>query len=66
MEYRELEDAIRSEARSLAGDDREWTSKQVSERLEKIADQLEAIRREGQGGIDASMGKRSGGWKVEI
>jgi len=66
MDYRELEEAIRVDAAKTATEDREWTAVDVSRRLQQIADQLAGIRLEHQGGIDASMGKRSGSNKVEI
>lgn len=65
MEYRELEDVIRADAAKTAREDRTWTAAEVSSRLQKIADEMARIRLGQQGGIDASMGKRSG-LKVEI
>lgn len=65
VEYKDLEEALRTEAKAVAGEKRSWTAEDVAARLEKLADQLAAIRHGHQGGIDASMGKRSG-WKVEI
>jgi len=68
MNHKELEDAIRSDAAKIADENRAWRSADVSSRLIEIADDLARITREQQGGIDASMGKRSGnsGLKVEI
>jgi len=67
MDYRELEEALRADAAKIAGEKSKWKAADVSKRLEQIADELAAIRLEHQGGIDASMGKRSGsGIKVEI
>ncbi|MBI5871142.1 MAG: hypothetical protein HZB44_09390 [Actinobacteria bacterium] len=65
MEYKELEETIRADAAKIAGEDRAWTALEVSSQLQSIADRLARIGREKQGGIDASMGKRSG-LKVEI
>lgn len=65
MDYRELEEAIRADAAKTITEDREWTAAEVARRLQQIADELARIRLEQQGGIDASMGKRSG-FKVEI
>ena len=65
MDYRELEEAIRADAAKTAKEDRTWTSSEVAGRLQKLADEMARIRLEHQGGIDASMGKRSG-IKVEI
>ncbi|MHB9112916.1 MAG: hypothetical protein ACYC4D_09895 [Thermoleophilia bacterium] len=65
MDLRELEEAIRADAAKTAKEDRDWNAGEVSRRLQQIADDLARIRREHQGGIDASMGKRSG-LKVEI
>ncbi|MDO8735888.1 MAG: hypothetical protein Q7K29_02240 [Thermoleophilia bacterium] len=65
MDYQELEEAIRADAAKTAKEDRKWTAVDVSRRLEQIADEMAKIRLEHQGGIDASMGKRSG-IKVEI
>lgn len=66
MEYRELEETIRSDAAKTAKEDRVWTAAEVSCRLQEIADELTMIRRGHQGGIDASMGKRSGLNEVDI
>lgn len=65
MDYRQLEEAIRADAAKTAADEREWTAAAVSRCLQQIADELARIRHEQQGGIDASMGKRSG-FKIEI
>lgn len=65
MDLREVEAAIRVEAASVAKEGRDRTATEVSRSLQHIADQLAFIRNEHEGGIDASMGKRSG-WKVEI
>ena len=65
MELRKLEDTIRADARKIVAEGREWPAVDVSSLLQQIADQLAVIRREQKGGIDASMGKRSG-LKVEI
>lgn len=65
MELREIEENIRAEAASLASGNRELTDEEISERLLRIADQIAFIRNEHGGGIDASMGKRSG-LKVDI
>ncbi len=65
MDYKELEDSLRAEAAIVAGEKRTWRADEVSLRITQIAEQLARIRREHAGGIDASMGKRSG-WKVEI
>ncbi|MFA5801391.1 MAG: hypothetical protein WC911_02835 [Thermoleophilia bacterium] len=64
-EYSDLENALRQEAMSVSGEDRTWTSLEVSQKLAEIADVLKSIGSTGQGGINASMGKRSG-WKVDI
>ena len=65
MEYEELENALREEARSLLKEDRILPAADVARRLEEIADELASIRHRRQTGIDASIGKRSGG-KLEI
>lgn len=65
MELRDIEEAIRVEAASVDKEGRDRTASEVSQSLRRIADQLAFIRNEHEGGIDASMGKRSG-WKVEI
>lgn len=49
----------------MARENNEWTAAEISERLQRIANQLAMIRREHQSDIDASIGKRSG-WKDEI
>lgn len=64
-EYSDLENALRQEALSVSGEDRTWTSSEVSLRLTEIADVIKSIGNSGQSGINASMGKRSG-WKVDI
>ncbi|MHB8858990.1 MAG: hypothetical protein ACYC6Z_05850 [Thermoleophilia bacterium] len=65
MEYEDLELSLRSEAQSISRGNRDWTSAEVSHKLEEIADRLADIKHRRQTGIDASMGKRSGG-KLEI
>lgn len=65
MDLKDLEDAIRADAAKTAKENRDWNAAEVSRRLQQIADDMARIRREHQGGIDASMGKRSG-LKVEI
>ncbi|MHB1325396.1 MAG: hypothetical protein ACYDGS_02575 [Thermoleophilia bacterium] len=65
MDLREIEERVRAEAASVAKAGRDRTATEVSRNLQHIADQLAFIRNEHEGGIDASMGKRSG-WKVEI
>lgn len=65
MDLKDLEDAIRADAAKTAQENRMWNAEEISHRLQKIADELARIRREHQGGIDASMGKRSG-LKVDI
>lgn len=66
MEYKELEDTIRDEAAKISEEKNNWTAAEVSHKLEQIADLLAAINRGRQGGIDASMGKRSGNPPLEI
>lgn len=65
MDLREIEERIRAEAASVNKEGHDLTAAEVSQSLQRIADQLAFIRNEHKGGIDASMGKRSG-WKVEI
>jgi len=60
MDLRELEETIRAEAATVARKEQVWTNADISRRLLEIADQLAAIRLEHAGGINASMGKRSG------
>ncbi|MBK5225843.1 MAG: hypothetical protein JJD96_04615 [Thermoleophilia bacterium] len=60
MDLRELEETIRTEAATVARKEQDWTNADISRRLLEIADQLAAIRLEHAGGINASMGKRSG------
>lgn len=60
MDLRELEETIRAEAATVARNEQDWTNADISRRLLEIADQLAAIRLEHAGGINASMGKRSG------
>lgn len=64
-EYNNLENALRQEAAAVSGESRTWTASEVSLRLTEIADVLRSIGDKNQGGINASMGKRSG-WKVDI
>ncbi|MFA5808900.1 MAG: hypothetical protein WC935_01005 [Thermoleophilia bacterium] len=64
-DYKELEEALREEVLALNGENRTWTTTEVSRRLTEIADALESIRQAPQEGIDASIGKRSG-WKIDI
>lgn len=65
MEYEELESALRKEAQSISRESKDWAAADVARRLEEIADKLAMIRHRRQTGIDASIGKRSGG-KLEI
>lgn len=60
MEYQDLEISLRQEAEEIAADAQEWPAESVARRLTEIADLLERIRRQHQGGINATMGKRSG------
>lgn len=60
MEYRDLEISLRQEAEEVAGASESWPAERVSQRLVEIADLLERIRHQHQGGINATMGKRSG------
>lgn len=60
MEYKDVEIALRSEAEAVAEKGDEWPAERVARRLEEIADLLTRIRRQHQGGVNASMGKRSG------
>lgn len=61
MEYEDLEISLRNEAQSISRGKRDWTPAEVSQKLEDIADRLADIKHRRQTGIDASMGKRSGG-----
>jgi hypothetical protein len=65
MQYEQLERALRKEAATISQKGAAWSAAEVSRKLEQIADQLAGIRHQHQTGIDASMGKRSGG-KIDI
>jgi hypothetical protein len=65
LDLKELEDSIRTDAANIARENGDWNAESVSRRLQQIADDLARMRRDHEGGIDASMGKRSG-LKVEI
>lgn len=65
-EFQELEEALREEAKAIAEAGDDWRAEQVARRLMEIADQLTRMRHRHQGGIDASMGKRSGLPPIEI
>ena len=65
MEYRELESALRQEAEKVEAAGQSWPAERVAEKLTEIADQLTRIRNQHQGGVNASMGKRSG-WSFDI
>ncbi|MHB9052460.1 MAG: hypothetical protein ACYC5F_00500 [Thermoleophilia bacterium] len=65
MEYKQLEDAIRAEAATISREGRDWTASEVAQRLLRLAEDIAMIQQQRSGGIDASMGKRSGG-KLEI
>lgn len=60
LDYHQLEMDLRNEATVVAAAGQNWNATEVSQRLMAIADQMAAIRRQHAGGVDASMGKRSG------
>jgi hypothetical protein len=60
MDYRDLEQSLRSEAAAVESAAEGWTAERVASRLREIADAINHLRREPAGGVDASMGKRSG------
>lgn len=60
VEYRDLEQALRCEAKAVEARGESWTAAEVARKLNEVADLLEKIRRQHQTGINASMGKRSG------
>lgn len=60
IDYHQLEIDIREEATAVAAAGQDWDAAGVSRRLMAIADQMATIRKQHAGGVDASMGKRSG------
>ena len=64
-EYSDLENTLRTEAEAVSDEGRDWTASEVSRRLTEIADVLKNLGHTNQGGINASMGKRSG-WNADI
>lgn len=60
LEYQSLMMRLRDEAEAVAASDRDWPAADVADKLLEIADELALIRKQHAGGIDASMGKRSG------
>ncbi|RJQ47086.1 MAG: hypothetical protein C4534_01815 [Gaiellales bacterium] len=60
LEYAELEKRLTAEAAAVEAAGESWNAAEVAARLRDLAEQLAAIRRQHSGGIDASMGKRSG------
>lgn len=66
IEFQELEESLRAEADNVAASGESWSAERASDRLREIADLLTRIRNQHQGGIDASMGKRSGNPPLEI
>lgn len=60
MDYRDLEQSLLGEADAVESRGEGWSAKQVAGRLREIAEAINQLRREQAGGVDASMGKRSG------
>lgn len=60
LEYQDLERQLRADADALEEGGADQAAADVASRLREIADRLALIRKQHAGGIDASMGKRSG------
>lgn len=60
MDYKDLERALRAEARTVADQKEDWPAERVARKLEEIASVMTVIRRQHMGAVNASMGKRSG------